>query len=117
MTQEEFKIEFKRLCDGYDYKPRQMQMEAFYERLKHYQRSDWHEAVTDLLCASRFPMNLEAILACIEKRAEERRRTAVRQERHDAKGQVEQLTRSLDMRKALAEKPELLASMERLLRS
>ena len=115
MTRDEFKIEFKRLCDGFSYQPRQTQVEAFYERLQHCQRPDWHEAVTDLLCAPRFPMNLEIILETIEKRAEQRRRHIVKRDHDQAHGQAVQLVQSLDMRDALAERPELLASIERIL--
>lgn len=117
MTKDEFKKHFKRLCEGYDYKPRQTQMDAFYERLQHYQQQDWQEAVTDLLCAARFPMNLEIILETIERRAEQRRRVSVHTEKQQAGRQIKQLLKSPTMREAMEEKPELMKTLERLLRS
>lgn len=84
MTLDEFKEDFKRLCEGFSYQPTRGQVDAFYERLKHVWWQDWREAVTDLLCAPRFPADLNKILEAVEKRAEPRRRGAVERDRATA---------------------------------
>jgi hypothetical protein len=77
MTVKEFAEHFDRLCKGFRYCPQPEQAEAFFERLKHCNQQDWREAVTDLLCSPKFPPSLNVILDSIERRAEQRRRTAV----------------------------------------
>jgi hypothetical protein len=74
MTKEEFKFQFRRLCDGFNFEPTTGQIAAFYERLQMYDVRDWREAVTDLLCSPRFPKDITAILDVIGKRADDRRR-------------------------------------------
>lgn len=115
MTKDEFKQEFKRLCDGFSYQPRQLQVDAFYERLSHCHCQDWREAVTDLLCAAKFPMNLNLILDAVERRAEQRRRAAVINDQPHAQRTLVSLAGCVSMREALAEKPELLKAMAHLL--
>lgn len=74
MQKDEFKHQFKRLCDGFKFEPTPGQIEAFYERMQQYDLRDWREAVTDLLCAPRFPRDLNVIAETIGKRADDRRR-------------------------------------------
>ena len=115
MNREEFKVEFKRLCDGFDYKPRTMQVDAFFERLQHYQVCDWHEAVTDLLCAAWFPKNLDVILLAIDIRSEQRRKRQVLRQNIEAIKTQETLI--LGMRDALVDRPDLQETMRRLFTS
>lgn len=74
MTKDEFKLQFKRLCEGFKFEPTQGQIEAFYERVGFYDLRDWRESVTDLLCAPRFPKDLNVIAETVSRRADDRRR-------------------------------------------
>lgn len=115
MTKDEFRTEFRRLCDGFSYQPKPTQMEAFYERLQHCHPDDWREAVTDLLCAPKFPRDLNAILQAVDVRAEQRRKIKVSHEHIQAVRTM--TTLGLSMREALADRPDLLEKMERLMKS
>lgn len=124
MTRDVFKVEFKRLCDGFDMQPRQGQVDAYYERLQMHHEADWHEAVTDLLCAPKFPYNLNTILEVIEVRAEERRRANVQRENYEAQRACANMANGThgtsgggfcSMKEALDEKPELKGIIERIL--
>jgi hypothetical protein len=55
MTQDEFKFQFRRLCDGTKHEATQEQFDAWWSRLQHVRSDDWREAVTTLLLAGRFP--------------------------------------------------------------
>ena len=74
MNKDEFKQQFKRLCEGFKFEPTPGQVEAFYERVGFHDPRDWREAVTDLLCAPRFPKDLNVIADTVGKRADDRRR-------------------------------------------
>jgi hypothetical protein len=113
MIKDQFKVEFKRLCEGFNYQPRPAQMEAFYERLQHCHIDDWHEAVTDLLCAPYFPKTIDIMLEAVEKRAEQRRKTVVHREHYQAQQTVTKL--GIGMWDALADKPELLEKMQKFM--
>lgn len=111
MTKDVFKLNFKRLCDGFEYHPRPMQVEAFWERLQHCHEMDLHHAVTDLLCAPYFPKSLDIILDAVEKRADQRRRSRV----HRDNAEAEQTMRNvIGMRDALSERPDLLEIIKRI---
>jgi hypothetical protein len=111
MTQDVFKVEFKRLCEGFSYQPRPAQVAAFYDRLQHVHEADWREAVTDLLCAPYFPKTIEVMLDAVEKRADQRRRGAVHRERV----QAERIVNAVSLREAMQDKPELMAPLKRIL--
>ncbi len=113
MMRDDFKIEFKRLCDGFDYKPRATQTDAYYERLQRCHPQDWHEAVTDLLCAPYFPKSIDLMLEAVEKRAEHRRKGAVQRENYQAQRVINTL--GTGMWEALADKPELLDKMQKFM--
>lgn len=113
MTKDEFKAEFKRLCEGFNYKPSSPQMEAFFERLQHCHQADWHEAVTDLLCAPYFPKNIEVMWHAIETRADQRRKRRVEKEKVEAKRTTDVLRTG--MREALADRPDLQHMIERFI--
>ncbi len=81
MTKDEFKQQFKRLCAGFKFEPTPGQIEAFFERMGQYDVCDWKEAVTDLLCAPRFPKDLNVIAEAIGRRADDRRRREAEQNR------------------------------------
>lgn len=81
MTKDEFKQQFKRLCEGFKFEPTPGQIEAFYERVGFHDGRDWRETVTDLLCAPRFPKDLNVIADTIGKRADDRRRREAEQNR------------------------------------
>lgn len=115
MTKALFAAEFDRLCKGFDYKPRAVQADAFFERLQHCDAKDWHEAVTDLLCAPRFPINLDVILDAIEKRADQRRRRQAQLVREHTAKQLNVIMDSTSMQEACDEKPELMATLKRIL--
>ena len=114
MTKDAFKIEFRRLCDGFEYKPRPAQVDAFYERLQHCHIDDWRQAVTDLLCSPYFPKTVDVILEAIEKRAEDRRRGQQGRERC----RPVLAGRSFDsttLQQACEEDPERMAPLLRIL--
>jgi len=71
MTLDQFKYQFKRLCDGHKLQPTPEQIVAFYQNLQRVEACDWEEAVTNLLCRPKFPY-LEAVLdmcvACADNR-------------------------------------------------
>lgn len=83
MTPDEFKFQFRRLCDGTKHESTHEQLEAWWSRLQHVRADDWREAVTTLLLAGRFPypekVN-EAIDAAVSSRRAKERLT----ERKDA---------------------------------
>lgn len=81
MTKDEFKHQLKRLCEGFKFEPTPGQVEAFYERLGFHEAKDWREAVTDLLCAPRFPKDLNVMADTVGRRADERRRREAEQQR------------------------------------
>jgi hypothetical protein len=89
VTKREFLLEFTRLCEGHRYEPTPIQGSAYFERLQHVHAADWREAVTDLLCAPRFPLTLDPILATIEKYATTRRRREVESDRMKAERTLE----------------------------
>jgi hypothetical protein len=115
MTKDVFGVEFKRLCDGFDYKPRATQTAAYYERLQHCHEQDWHEAVTDLLCAPYFPKSIDLMLEAVEKRAEQRRKGSAQQRNYQAQRTLHALGDGTGMWDALAEKPELLEKMQKFM--
>lgn len=83
MTRDEFKFQFRRLCDGTKHESTEEQLDAWWSRLQHVRPDDWREAVTTLLLAGRFPypekVN-EAIDAAVSARRSKERIT----ERTDA---------------------------------
>lgn len=119
MTKNEFSAEFDRLCTGFEYKARATQAEAFFERLQHCHAADWHEAVTDLLCAPMFPKTLDVILDAVEKRAEQRRRRRVHDDNAQAHRTMSGIVQDgiLSMKEALSERPDLAERLKKLFTS
>jgi hypothetical protein len=99
MQHAEFVMEFRKLCEGFSYRPSPQQMEAFFERLRHVQYPDFREAVTSLLCAPRFPQGIEPILQACDVAQAWRRKLAVQQERAQAEtwGKASSRTSSASM--------------------
>lgn len=79
MTKSEFVGAFQRLCEGHRVQATQAQTEAFFERLSWVQAQDFQVAVTDCLCALKFP-SLDALRVACDKATEQRRRARVAQE-------------------------------------
>ena len=79
MTDIEFKAHYQRLCEGFSHEPSKGQRDAWYQRTKYLVHDDWCEAVTDALTGMKFPY-LDRILDLAERRAEMRRRHAVKVE-------------------------------------
>lgn len=117
MTKDEFKVQFKRLCDGFSFQPTPGQIEAFFERLGFHDVRDWKEAVTDLLCAPRFPKDLNVIAETVGKRADDRRRLEAERKRMErvSMPQPEPGTfRTRDGWDGMGFPPEIRESLEKL---
>ena len=63
MTRPEFMGQFQRLCTGFSTSFTQEQAEAWFRRIGHVGADVWSESVTTLLCADRFPRDLDRVLA------------------------------------------------------
>jgi len=83
MTKAEFVVTFDRLCRGFKHEATPEQGAAWFQRLAHAHTNDWAEAVTTLLCATKFPY-LDAVLKALEEAAKHRRVRALQCERKQA---------------------------------
>jgi len=89
MTRQEFHGQFVRLCKGFKYEATEEQAEAWYRRIGHVGVEPWSESVTNLLCASHFPRDLDAVMKVVEIQAQASRSKAILREKRTAP-QVEQ---------------------------
>lgn len=88
MTRDEFKFQFKRLCDGTKHEATPEQIDAWYSRLQLVRADDWREAVTTLLMMGKFPFPdrvNEVIDEVVSKREGNERSAAQAKERAQAK--------------------------------
>lgn len=83
MTKDEFKFQFRRLCDGVKHDATDEQLDAWWSRLQHVRADDWREAVTTLLLAGRFPYP-DKVNEAIDHAVSSRRATEIRNERNEA---------------------------------
>jgi hypothetical protein len=77
MTRPEFKGQFDRLCAGYRFDATAEQTEAWYRRVGHVAPPIWSETVTNLLCADRFPRDLDRVLLIIDQQLQAHRAKAI----------------------------------------
>lgn len=84
MTRTEFQGQFVRLCKGFKYDATDEQTEAWYRRLSHLHLEVWAESVTNLLCADRFPRDLDRVLLVVDTQAQAARSKAILRDRHTA---------------------------------
>lgn len=77
MTKGEFSGQFLRLCKGFKYNATEEQTEAWYRRIGHVGLEPWAESVTNLLCASHFPRDLDAVLKVVDVQAQACRAKAI----------------------------------------
>lgn len=83
MTKTDFAPVFERLCRGFRHEATPEQAEAWYKRVNHAEAADWHDAVTTLLCAPKFPY-LDTAMGAIDDAANHRRARARQCERKQA---------------------------------
>jgi hypothetical protein len=81
MTKNEFQGQFIRLCRGFKYDATDEQTEAWFRRIGHIGVEPWAESVTNLLCASHFPRDLDRVLQEVEKQAQACRAKAILRDR------------------------------------
>lgn len=77
MTKTEFMGQFERLCAGFRYESTPEQAEAWFRRVGHVGLEPWAETVTNLLCAERFPRDLDRVLAVVDTQAQACRAKAI----------------------------------------
>jgi hypothetical protein len=66
MNRGEFVGQFTRLCQGFKFEVTDEQTEAWFRRMGHVGIEPWAESVTTLLCAERFPRDLDRVLAVVD---------------------------------------------------
>ena len=84
ITKDFFYPEIERLFAGFKQTATTERLDALYQRLKHVEQVDLHEAVTVLLCSSHFPRSLDIILNAVETASTNRRRMSVTTDRQQA---------------------------------
>lgn len=84
MTRPEFMGQFQRLCTGFKFEFTPEQAEAWYRRVGHVALSVWAESVTNLLCAERFPRDLDRVLAVVDLQAQAARSKAIQRDKSTA---------------------------------
>lgn len=84
MTKDEFKFQFKRLCDGTKHEATPEQIDAWWSRLQHVRADDWRESVTALLLVGRFPYP-EKVNEAIDQAVAARKTEQQRKEQAEAK--------------------------------
>lgn len=77
MTKNEFMGQFDRLCRGFKFDSTAEQAEAWFRRVGHVGLDVWAESVTNLLCAERFPRDLDRVLAVVDMQAQACRAKAI----------------------------------------
>lgn len=77
MTRVEFQGQFVRLCNGFKYDATMEQTDAWFRRVGHVGLEPWAESVTNLLCADRFPRDLDAVLKVVDLQAQACRARAI----------------------------------------
>lgn len=83
MMKDDFKFQFRRLCDGVKHDSTDEQIDAWWSRFQHVRADDWREAVTSLLLAGRFPYP-DKVNEAIDNAVSSRRATEIRNERRAA---------------------------------
>jgi len=91
MTKNEFNGQFLRLCRGFKFEATDEQAEAWFRRVGHVALSVWAESVTNLLCADRFPRDLDRVLTVVEIQAQAARAKAVQRDKPIAARAAEQI--------------------------
>lgn len=91
MTRPEFMGQFTRLCSGFRYESTPEQSEAWFRRVGHVGLDVWSESVTNLLCAERFPRDLDRVLAVVEIQVQACRARAILRDKPRASIAVERL--------------------------
>lgn len=84
MTRPEFMGQFQRLCTGFTFAFTPEQAEAWFRRVGHVALSVWAESVTNLLCAERFPRDLDRVLAVVDLQAQAARSKAIQRDKSTA---------------------------------
>lgn len=77
MTKSEFMGQFDRLCRGFKFDASSEQADAWFRRVGHVGLEPWAESVTNLLCADRFPRDLDAVLKVVDLQAQACRARAI----------------------------------------
>ena len=104
MTEREFAVQFHLLCKGFRFEATVEQTNAWFRKAQIYALEDWTEAVSTLLCGTRFP-RLDDALEALERARESRKRATVWKDRKSAEQTVTALQRGQDTRLS----PELWA--------
>ena len=81
MTRSEFLGQFTRLCVGFRFDATPEQTEAWFRRIGHVWLEPWAESVTNLLCASHFPRDLDRVLQEVDKQMQACRAKAIMRDR------------------------------------
>lgn len=89
MQYSEFLTEFQRLCQGFRYDVTSEQSEAWFRRMGHVTQGVWVESVTTMLCAERFPRDLDAVIKVLDNQSQVSRAKAILREKATAP-QIEQ---------------------------
>ena len=84
MTKGEFTGQFIRLCAGFRLDATAEQAEAWFRRIGHVALDVWAESVTTLLCAERFPRDLDAVMKILDSQASAMRAKAILKEKASA---------------------------------
>lgn len=84
MTKPEFTGQFERLCAGFRYESTAEQADAWFRRVGHIGLTVWAESVTNLLCADRFPRDLDRVLVVVELQAQASRAKTVQRDKSTA---------------------------------
>jgi len=84
MNLEEFRPDLKRLAEGHGVTMPVGKIYAFYDRVGHWPLEVWTQAVTTMLCAPKFPANLDMMANALEVAQEHLRLKRVAQDRGSA---------------------------------
>lgn len=107
MTRGEFVSQFHLLCKGFRCEATAEQTDAWYRKVQHHALEDWTEAVSTLLCGSRFPL-LDPAMAALDHAREHRKRISQWKDKKEA----ERVTENLQSGAGTALSPELFLTIK-----